>query len=94
VRNFIDIQADHHANSKMQILRSQPTKIIGDLQAKLINAAHRMKRDGWWLTAAEHPVREKTIFPRWPQRARRCSARGLKMVPSESKIFFELPQSY
>jgi len=94
VRNFIDILAEHHANSKMQIRRVSTGEDYGDLQAKLVNAAHRMKRDGWWLTAAEHPVREKTIFPRWPQRARRCSARGLKMVPSESKIFFELPQSY
>src|SRR5215831_8945988 len=88
VRKFIDILAEHHANSKMEILRVSTGEDYRDLQAKLVNAAHRMKRDGWWLTAAEHPVREKTIFPRWPQRARRCSARGLKMPPSESTIFF------
>ena len=29
------------------------------LQAKLVNAAHTMKADGWWLTAAEHPGRDK-----------------------------------
>jgi glutamate-1-semialdehyde 2,1-aminomutase len=32
-----------------------------DLQAKLLNAAHKMKSDGWWLTAAEYPGREKTM---------------------------------
>ena len=32
-----------------------------DLQAKLLSAAHRMKSDGWWLSVAEHPAREKTM---------------------------------
>src|SRR5262245_2395050 len=32
-----------------------------DLQAKLINAARQMKNDGWWLTAQEHPGREKAM---------------------------------
>src|SRR5262245_28607852 len=32
-----------------------------DLQAKLLNAARRMKSDGWWLTVAEHPAREKIM---------------------------------
>jgi glutamate-1-semialdehyde 2,1-aminomutase len=32
-----------------------------DLQAKLLNAAHRMKSDGWWLTVAQHPAREKIM---------------------------------
>ena len=32
-----------------------------DLQAKLLNAAYQMKSDGWWLTAAEYPGREKTM---------------------------------
>jgi glutamate-1-semialdehyde 2,1-aminomutase len=35
-----------------------------DLQAKLLNAAHKMKSDGWWLTAAEYPGREKTMRAR------------------------------
>jgi glutamate-1-semialdehyde 2,1-aminomutase len=29
------------------------------LQVKLVNAAHTMKADGWWLTATEHPGRDK-----------------------------------
>jgi hypothetical protein len=61
VRHFIDILAEHHANSKMQILRVSTDEDYRDLQAKLVNAAHRMKRDGWWLPAAEHPAREKTM---------------------------------
>jgi glutamate-1-semialdehyde 2,1-aminomutase len=28
------------------------------LQAKLVDAARRMRQDGWWLTASEHPQRE------------------------------------
>src|SRR5262245_45768776 len=32
-----------------------------DLQAKLINAARQMKNDGWWLTAQEHPGRDKAM---------------------------------
>jgi glutamate-1-semialdehyde 2,1-aminomutase len=35
-----------------------------DLQAKLLNAAHKMKSDGWWLTTAEYPGREKTMRER------------------------------
>ncbi len=35
-----------------------------DLQAKLYNAAHKMKSDGWWLTATEYPRREKTMRAR------------------------------
>ncbi|HEY7649557.1 MAG TPA: aminotransferase class III-fold pyridoxal phosphate-dependent enzyme [Methylomirabilota bacterium] len=31
------------------------------LQTKLLDAAHTMKGDGWWLTAAEHPGREKRM---------------------------------
>jgi glutamate-1-semialdehyde 2,1-aminomutase len=30
-----------------------------ELEGKLLDAARHMKRDGWWLTAAEHPEREK-----------------------------------
>src|SRR5262249_43977807 len=32
-----------------------------DLQARLFNAAHQMKSDGWWLPAAEYPAREKIM---------------------------------
>ena len=32
-----------------------------DLQTKLLSAAHKMKSDGWWLSAAEYPGREKTM---------------------------------
>jgi glutamate-1-semialdehyde 2,1-aminomutase len=35
-----------------------------DLQAKLLNAAHKMKSDGWWLTTAEYPGREKIMQER------------------------------
>jgi len=31
------------------------------LQARLLDAARAMKGDGWWLTAAEHPEREKSM---------------------------------
>jgi glutamate-1-semialdehyde 2,1-aminomutase len=34
------------------------------LQEKLFNAACQMKRDGWWLTAKEHPQREKIMRTR------------------------------
>jgi glutamate-1-semialdehyde 2,1-aminomutase len=33
-------------------------KDYDDLQTKLRAAAHAMKADGWWLTAADHPGRE------------------------------------
>ena len=45
----------------MQILRVSTGEDYRDLQAKLVNAAHRMKRDGSSLMAAEHPAREKTM---------------------------------
>jgi glutamate-1-semialdehyde 2,1-aminomutase len=32
-----------------------------ELQTKLLSAAHKMKSDGWWLTAAEYPGREKAM---------------------------------
>ena len=35
-----------------------------DLQKKLLNAARQMKSDGWWLTAEEHPGREKNMRTR------------------------------
>jgi Glycosyltransferase Family 4 len=34
------------------------------LQDKLLAAAHQMKADGWWLTAAEHPGRDKRMRAR------------------------------
>ncbi|MGH7375763.1 MAG: aminotransferase class III-fold pyridoxal phosphate-dependent enzyme [Candidatus Rokuibacteriota bacterium] len=36
-------------------------KDYDDLQTKLVRAAHAMKADGWWLTAAEHPGRERSM---------------------------------
>jgi glutamate-1-semialdehyde 2,1-aminomutase len=35
-----------------------------ELATKLFDAAQKMKRDGWWLTAAEHPEREKHMRAR------------------------------
>jgi glutamate-1-semialdehyde 2,1-aminomutase len=35
-----------------------------ELQAKLLDAAHAMRADGWWLGAAEHPEREKNMRKR------------------------------
>jgi glutamate-1-semialdehyde 2,1-aminomutase len=35
-----------------------------ELEAKLLHAARSMKRDGWWLTAAEYPEREKNMRAR------------------------------
>jgi glutamate-1-semialdehyde 2,1-aminomutase len=32
-----------------------------DLQTKLLDAAHKMKNDGWWLTAREYPEKEKRM---------------------------------
>ncbi len=32
-----------------------------DLQAKLLDAAQAMRADGWWLTAAQNPGREKSM---------------------------------
>ena len=34
------------------------------LQEKLLNAARQMKSDAWWLTAKEHPGREKNMRTR------------------------------
>jgi glutamate-1-semialdehyde 2,1-aminomutase len=34
------------------------------LQIKLLDAACKMKNDGWWLTASEHPEREKHMRTR------------------------------
>ena len=36
-------------------------KDYDDLQTKLLDAAHAMKTDGWWLTAAEQPGRERRM---------------------------------
>ena len=32
-----------------------------ELQIKLLNAAQKMQNDGWWLTAQEHPGRDKSM---------------------------------
>jgi glutamate-1-semialdehyde 2,1-aminomutase len=34
------------------------------LQARLVDAARKMKADGWWLSADEHPRREQTMRAR------------------------------
>jgi glutamate-1-semialdehyde 2,1-aminomutase len=34
------------------------------LQEKLLQAAHHMRRDGWWLNAEQHPEREKHMRQR------------------------------
>ena len=36
-------------------------KDYAGLQTKLLDAAHAMKADGWWLTAEEHPERERAM---------------------------------
>ncbi len=35
-----------------------------ELQTKLVNAAQTMKRDGWWLSEAQQPGRERTMRSR------------------------------
>ncbi len=35
-----------------------------ELQAKLVNAAHKMQDDGWWLTEQQQPGRERTMQSR------------------------------
>jgi glutamate-1-semialdehyde 2,1-aminomutase len=32
-----------------------------ELQIKLLNAAQKMKSDGWWLSEQEHPGRDKSV---------------------------------
>jgi len=39
-------------------------KDYGELQAKLLDAAHAMRADGWWLDAAEHPERDNNMRKR------------------------------
>jgi glutamate-1-semialdehyde 2,1-aminomutase len=36
-------------------------KDYDSLQAALVGAAHKMKADGWWLSAEEHPGRERAM---------------------------------
>jgi glutamate-1-semialdehyde 2,1-aminomutase len=36
-------------------------KDYGELEEKLLEAARRMKADGWWLTADQHPGRAKSM---------------------------------
>jgi glutamate-1-semialdehyde 2,1-aminomutase len=55
-----------------------------ELEAKLLGAAHAMKADGWWLTAEEHPGRERQM--------RACLRRevlgSLLRVPPPLKTFY------
>jgi glutamate-1-semialdehyde 2,1-aminomutase len=59
-------------------------KDYDDLQTKLLDAAHAMKADGWWLTAIEQPGRER--------RMRRMLARevlgSLVRVPRPLQTFY------
>jgi hypothetical protein len=54
------------------------------LQAKLLDAARRMKSDGWWLTAEEYPGREKTMRAR----LMREMLGSLVQVPKPLKSFY------
>jgi len=55
-----------------------------DLQAKLLHAAQTMKADGWWLTAAEQPEREKIMRTRLI----REMLGSLVQVPQPLKTFY------
>jgi glutamate-1-semialdehyde 2,1-aminomutase len=54
------------------------------LQAKLFAAARRMKADGWWLTAQEHPEREKRMKRGLVQDA----VESLVTIPRPIKTFY------
>jgi glutamate-1-semialdehyde 2,1-aminomutase len=55
-----------------------------ELQIKLLNAAQKMKSDGWWLSEQEHPGRDKSM--------RMCLMReivgSLVQVPKPLKSFY------
>jgi glutamate-1-semialdehyde 2,1-aminomutase len=55
-----------------------------ELQAKLVNAARAMKRDGWWLSEEQQPGREKTMKSRliWEM------ARSVVQVPEPLHSFY------
>jgi glutamate-1-semialdehyde 2,1-aminomutase len=55
-----------------------------ELQIKLLNAAQKMKSDGWWLNAEEHPGRDKSMRMRlmWEM------VGSLVQVPKPLKSFY------
>ncbi len=55
-----------------------------ELQIKLLNAAQKMKSDGWWLNAEEHPGRDK----RMRLRLMREMLGSLVQVPKPLKSFY------
>ena len=55
-----------------------------DLGRRLTDAANAMKQDGWWLTAAEHPEREK----RMRARLIRDLVGGLFPIPQAMRTFY------
>jgi glutamate-1-semialdehyde 2,1-aminomutase len=55
-----------------------------ELQIKLLNAAHKMKSDGWWLSAEEHPGRDKSMR----LRLMREMVGSLVQVPKPLKSFY------
>jgi glutamate-1-semialdehyde 2,1-aminomutase len=55
-----------------------------ELQIKLLNAAQRMKSDGWWLNAEEHPGRDKSMR----MRLMREMVGSLVQVPKPLKSFY------
>jgi glutamate-1-semialdehyde 2,1-aminomutase len=60
-----------------------------ELQAKLLNAAQTMKRDGWWLSEEQQPHREKTMRSRlvWEM------AKSVVQVPQPLiSFYFEVMQ--
>jgi glutamate-1-semialdehyde 2,1-aminomutase len=59
-------------------------KDYDELRTKLVSAAHTMKADGWWLTAADHPGREKAMR----QRLAREVIGSLVRVPRPLQSFY------
>jgi len=55
-----------------------------ELQIKLLNAVQKMKNDGWWLSAEEHPERDK----RMRLRLIREMVGSLVQVPKPLKSFY------
>ena len=55
-----------------------------ELQVKLLNAAQKMQSDGWWLSAEEHPGRDKNMRLRlmWEMLG------SLVQVPKPLKSFY------
>src|SRR5215831_7913261 len=55
-----------------------------ELQIKLLNAAQKMKNDGWWLSEQEHPGREKSMR----MRLMREIVGSLVQVPKPLQSFY------